>query len=303
MSRIAGLFVGAIDDDGFNAQARLGFAAIEARHALEIVGAIPFDASAMALALGAMAERADVIVAIGGQWDEVVLAVASRYPDQTFAIVQGSVSASNVGSVHVRQEQSAFLAGVAAAGLTRTGVVGHLSGHRVRPGLLGRAAFAAGVAYAGTGARLLTGFCGTQDDTTVAERWTEAEIEAGADVIFTMLNAARSGATRAARQGRARLIGNVVDWTERDPVVFVASALARIDVAVMAAVASARDGTLPGTVKPIGLETASVVGLAVGADVSANVRETVETARDALTRGILSVPTAYNGPEFAPPFG
>ena len=52
----------------------------------------------------------------------------------------------NLASYEVLQEQSAYLGGVLAALTTRTGVVGHMSGIRVRPGLKGRAEAVAGLA-------------------------------------------------------------------------------------------------------------------------------------------------------------
>lgn len=296
--RVAGLFVGKVEDGGFNAAARQGFAALEAEHSIEILSDLSFDKDVLIEAGTRAAASADLVIFIGGQGDEAAETVASSGGGTQFAVIQGSVCGPHLGSVCVMQEQSAFLAGVAAAHLTRTGIVGHVSGHRVKPGLLGRAAFAAGVTYAGTGAKLLTGFCGSQDDEVMAEHWTAAEIRAGADVIFTMLNASRPGAIRAARAGRARLIGNVSDWTSIDPVTFVASALARIDLAVVAAVASAEQGTLTTNIRVMGIETPAVVDLALAADVPAKVKNAVSAATMALQGGRISLPHGYEGPEF-----
>ena len=52
-------------------------------------------------------------------------------------MTQGLVQGSNLSSYDVLQEESAYLAGVLAALTTRTGVVGHMSGIRVPPGLKG----------------------------------------------------------------------------------------------------------------------------------------------------------------------
>lgn len=297
--RIAGVFVGHIDDRGFNARARAGFATLEARHRVTVEGDLPFDPAQVAQAAGRLALGNDLVVLVGGQGDMAAPIAAAAAPQTGFAVIQGSVTGPNLGSVVVLQEQSAFLAGVAAAHLTRSGIVGHLSGHRVKPGLAGRAAFAAGVAHADRGVRLLTGFCGSQDDSALAERWTLAEIDAGADVLFTMLNASRPGAIAAARARGARLIGNVGDWTATEPDVFVGSALARIDFAVIAAVEAFEARTLAGRIARIGLENPLAVGLALGASVPDAVRAAVASAAEALRAGRITTPESYEGPEFS----
>jgi basic membrane protein A and related proteins len=296
--RVVGLFVGKVEDGGFNEAARQGFAALEARHSIEILSDLSFDTDVLIGAGIKAAASADLVIFVGGQGDQAAEAVASLGASTQFAVIQGSVCGPQLGSVCVMQEQSAFLAGVAAAHLTATGIVGHVSGHRVKPGLLGRAAFAAGVAHAGTGAKLLTGFCGSQDDEGIAQHWTTAEIKAGADIIFTMLNASRPGAIRAARAHRARLIGNVSDWTKIDPITFVASALARIDLAVLAAVASAEQGTLTTNIRVMGIELPAVVDLALVVDAPAKVKNAVSAAILALQAGRIRLPHSYEGPEF-----
>jgi basic membrane protein A len=59
-------------------------------------------------------------------------------PQIKFVVTQGAVVGANLCSYEVLQEESAYLGGVLAALTTRTGVVGHMSGIRVRPGLKGR---------------------------------------------------------------------------------------------------------------------------------------------------------------------
>ena len=60
--------------------------------------------------------------------------------------------------------------------MTRSGVVGHMSGIRVRPGLKGRAAFVAGVQATNPAVRVLTNFSGNQDDNALSQRVAEAEM-------------------------------------------------------------------------------------------------------------------------------
>ena len=307
--RVATIVVGAQRDGGFNEAALDGLTAAERLPGVRLEGVLgaPYDPPAMAAALDEAATQVGaggLVVFIGGQGDRVTPEAAARWPDRRFCVVQGSVTGPNLSSVHVRQEDSAFLAGVLAASLSRTGVVGHLSGHRVAPGLRGRAAYAAGVRHADPTARVLTAFCGTQDDKTRAGRWAAAALAAGADILFTMLNGARDGATAACRAAGAQQIGNARDWVAVDPGVFVASALARIDLAVARAIEDALAGKPMGGEVSMGLRDAgdglAPVGLVLRADVPASARARVAEAEALLRSGAVSPPPTYDGPEFAP---
>ncbi|WP_090055331.1 BMP family lipoprotein [Celeribacter neptunius] len=300
--KIAVFFVGEVQDDGFNASALAGAERAEKAEIAEIfvVSGVRYDQDEIRARLSEVVPDVDGLVFIGGQGNIATPEIAAAHPDKRFAIVQGQKTAPNLASYDVRQEDSAFLAGVLAANLTRSGVVGHLSGHRVRPGLKGRAAFVAGVKHAAPAVKALTGFCGTQDDSAVTQRWAEAEIAEGADVIFTMLNDARRGAIEACRARGARQIGNALDWVEKEPDVFVASALARIDIGVEWAIRDMVEGKTPSDIVEFGLDEGDVVSLKLGEDVPEAAREAVLAAVQEIRAGRIVIPDRYDGPEFEP---
>ncbi|MEG3003258.1 MAG: BMP family ABC transporter substrate-binding protein, partial [Comamonas sp.] len=170
----------------------------------------------------------------GGQNNQAAVEAAARNPKTQFVVTQGAVQAANLSSYDVLQEESAYLAGVLAALTTKTGVVGHMSGIRVPPGLKGRAAYAAGVRDTDPKVKLLT------------HRIAKAQMAAGADVIFTMLNSGRNGVTQACREAGTRQIGNVIDWTAVDSQVFVASAWADVGIGAFLAVKDMQQRGAPG---------------------------------------------------------
>lgn len=300
--KIAVFFVGKVRDAGFNASALAGAdaAAAEALAEISIISGVRYDQDAIRARLADVVPEVDGLVFIGGQGNVATPEIAARYPDKKFAIVQGQKTGPNLASYDIRQEDSAFLGGVLAARLTQTGTVGHLSGHRVPPGLKGRAAFVAGVRHANPDVQILTGFCGTQDDSTVTKAWAAAEIAAGADIIFTMLNDARSGAIAACREGGARQIGNALDWVTVDPEVFIASALARIDLGVKGAIADMVAGNTPDHVVELGLADGDFASLSTGADVPALTKDYVSSVAEGIRKRTIIVPNTYDGPEFQP---
>lgn len=241
---------------------------------------------------------AALVIAHGGQNNAAAQEVAAEFPAIAFAVTQGNVAGENLASYDILQEQSAWLAGAAAGMLTRTGVVGHVSGIRVTPGLKGRAAFADGLRRTNPRARLLTTFCGSQDDVSLARKTALAEIDAGADILFTMLNAGIPGVIDACRARGVRQIGNVVDWVARHPDVFVGSAIADVGQGLLLA---CRDHALGrwkgGVVRRVGLEEPGAVRLALAAQAPAEVRAQIDNFRQDIVSGAIRVPESYEGPE------
>jgi basic membrane protein A len=303
-SRIAGVLFGPPGQGSFNEVGARAFEDLRAEgFALDLHWIAERDQDARADALARLCDAGlDLLVAHGGQGDAPVGAIAARYPQIRFAISQGSVLAPNVACYDVLQEHSALLAGVLAAALTKTGVVAHMSGDRVKPGLKGRAAYVQGVALADPGIRVLTGFCGNQHDPDLAGRCVDALAAAGADVLFAMIDGGRPGAIASCRRHGVAQIGNVLDWTAREPDVFVASALADSGWGIRRAVQDFQAGRLPcGTVTTVGLEAPAVVSLKLADRVPAAARERVDAVRVRLLAGDIEVAHTYTGPEFPLP--
>lgn len=302
--KIGALFAGKRDDRGFMEAGWRGLeqARLELGVETAFIDSIQPQRVALVAALEQLArDGAQLVIAHGGQNNEACEEVARRFPDTRFVVTQGAVSGPNLASYEVLQEESAYLAGMLAALTTRTGVVGHMSGIRVRPGLKGRAAYAAGVRDANPSVRLLTNFSGQQDDNALSYKVAMAQAAQGADVIFTMLNAGREGVTQACRARSIRQIGNVVDWVAIHPDVFTGSAMANVGMAVYKAVKDMQAGSAPKGIEKIGLSYPGAVQLSMASGIPSAVRQQIDQARLAIMDGSLKIPEDYQGPEFANP--
>ena len=194
--KVGALLAGRINDRGFMEAGWSGLerARTDLRVQTRFIDNIAPQKDQLTAALTELAgSGVDLVVAHGGQNNEACAAVAAKFPGVRFAVTQGAVQSANLCSYDVLQEESAYLGGVLAALTSRTGVIGHMSGIRVRPGLKGRAAYVAGARSVRPDIRVLTNFSGNQDDNALSQRVASAQIAAGADVIFTMLNAGRDG--------------------------------------------------------------------------------------------------------------
>jgi basic membrane protein A len=145
----------------------------------------------------------------------------------------------------------------------------------------------------------LTTFSGDQDDADVNQAVAEAQIAEGADIIFTMLNAGRIGAIDASREAGISQIGNVRDWYEVHPDVFVASAIANVSMAGLQAAQDVADGSWePGVIVTIGIENPNAVWLALSPDIPEDVLSELESLTEKLASGEIDYAAEYEGEEF-----
>lgn len=301
--RVAMLIPGEIDDGGFMEAGYNGLLSIESNLGSEItyIDQIQPEHELLTAALRELAQQSpDLIIAHGGQNSKATAEVAPEFPNIRFVVVQGNVTGDNLSSYEILQEQSAWLAGAAAGLLTESNVVGHISGIQVTPGLKGRAAFFTGLQTTNPEARFLTTFSGSQDDAELAKRVAMAQINEGADIIFTMLNAARTGAIEANKETGTFQMGNVRDWYEVEPDVFIASALANVSMAGLRAAQDVTNGNWqPGTIVKIGLEDPDAVRLALAPSVSEEIRQQIDALAEQIKTGEIEVSIEYDGEEFA----
>lgn len=247
----------------------------------------------------------DMIIGHGGQCSVPAEMIAKEFPDIKFVVIQGNVKGENLASYVVKQEESAWLAGALAGLMTKSNVVGHISGAWPNPGLIGRAAFYDGLMYTNSKATFLTWFTGNLDDKAINAQAAAAEIAKGADIIYTMLNSGRAGVIDEMKknEGKAWHIGNVSDWTKVDKT-FIGSAVADSSVAIYnTALDLVSDKWEGNKVKSIGLEEDDIVKLTMSADIPKNIQDKIMELRKKLMSGEIKIKTTYEGQEFYPVTG
>lgn len=290
---------------GFMASGFRGFSRIKSEISNVDVGYLSdiseTSEEALSEALRKLAEdKPDLIIAVGGQNDKAAETVSKEFSDIQFVVVQGSVKGENLSSYTVKQEQSAYLAGALAGLLTESNVVGHLSGTTQQSGLDARGAFYHGLISTNPEADFLTIFTGDMDNPDINKEAAKAQIDAGADYIFTMLNDGRAGADDAMRMNEKKVyaIGNAIDWTQEKEI-YIASAVADPSVAVFTAAKDYVDGNLESNnIKEFDLNDDMVVDLAIENTVSENVKEEIEEIKKQILNKNIEIDTSYTGEDF-----
>jgi basic membrane protein A len=196
------------------------------------------------------------IIAVGFAYADSVKAVAAKFPNTKFAIVDDdSITLSNVTPLVFAEEQGSFLAGVAAAYKSKSCHIGFVGG--VNTPLIQKfeAGFLQGAKTVSSKIKIedeyLTpagDFSGFQDPPKGNAK-AAAEIAKGADVIYHAAGASGKGVFDAAKAKNALAIGVDSDQYNQKTVaadkdVIITSMLKRVDVAVFDYIQAVAKGDL-----------------------------------------------------------
>ena len=142
----------------------------------------------------------DLVFGHGFEFQDAARRVAPEYPKTMYVTTSGNTAGQNVAGIMFSFSDASYLAGILAAGMTRSGTVGVIGGTELPPVKESFVAFERGVKSARPDARVLTAFIGNWDDVSAGKEQALAQISRGADVIFQNADAAGLGVFQAARE-------------------------------------------------------------------------------------------------------
>ncbi len=170
------------------------------------------------------AQGYDLVFGHGFEFQDAALRVAPAYPRTVFVTTSGSSVAANVAGMDFAFEEASYLAGILAAGMSRSNVLGEIGGTELPPVRRSFAAFAQGARSVNPRVQVLRSYIGNWDDAGAGKEQAMAQIGRGADVIFQNADAAGLGVFQAARDTRrASVIGSNSDQNAVAPEVTLGS--------------------------------------------------------------------------------
>ncbi|WP_281862817.1 BMP family lipoprotein [Planomicrobium okeanokoites] len=199
----------------------------------------------------------DVVFGIGFLMEGAVAEIAAQQPDAQIAIIDAVVEADNVASVLFKEQEGAFLAGVAAALMTETGKVGFVGGMDIPVIERFEAGFLAGVEAAKPDVEVDVQYTGAFDKAELGKTTANRMYQGGADIIFHAAGGTGNGVfTEAKERKEADADANVwvigVDSDQYDEGqvgdanITLTSVLKRVDNAVFNISEQAMNGEFPG---------------------------------------------------------
>ena len=307
--------IGGKNDRSFNAAAWEGVQRAQKDLDICLYDVEPGNPTSIEPAMRAFAEKKfDLIFGVGFAQGPIMQKVATDYPDIKFAIVDGVIfeedgktPKQNVASLVFREHEGSYLVGMIAASKSKTGTLGFLGGmdipliHKFETG------YAEGAKSVNPNIKIVDNYVGVSDgawnNPGKGKEISLAQIEKGADVIFTAAGNSGLGAFDAVEQygkdvnGEARKFVIGVDSNQNGvkPGFVLTSMVKRVDNAVYDVVAEVLDGKFEGGFHVFGLDKD---GVAYAMDdnnkalIPADVIAKVEAAKKEIVAGQIKVTDA-----------
>ena len=161
-------------------------------------------------ALTNLASKNDLVIGVGGQTQASVYKIAKRFPKVKFSIVGGNEGKSlpNVAGYDVKQAEIAFVAGAAAAMVSKNGAVSYVGGLEIPSIVNAGKEFGNGAKYINANIKYFENYTGDFDDVAKSKEATLAAIAQGADIHYHILNLGLRGMEQAAKDKGTHIIGS-----------------------------------------------------------------------------------------------
>ena len=236
---------------------------------------------------------------------DAVAASAKEHPDKKFVLYDETVKfetgcCNNVLSIVYRTSTAGYLAGYAAAKVSKTGTLGEIIGMEVTPVLEFAVGFDQGAKAANPNVKILKANANSFTDSAKGKELALAQMQAGADVIFPIAGAVGLGSLQAVRDQNKLAVGVDSDqaalFGASDPAqakVIMTSVEKKVGDSLYTALKEIVDGTAPfGTSQVLGLKEGAV-GLSDNSiyqqAVPAPVRAEVEALKTKIIDGEIKV--------------
>jgi basic membrane protein A len=209
----------------------------------------------MEQALTNLASGNELVIGVGGQTQAAVYKIAKRFPRTKFSIVGGNEAEAlaNVAGYDVKQAEIAFVAGAAAAMLSKTGAVSYVGGLEIPSIVNAGKEFGEGAKYINANIKYFENYTGDFDDVAKSKEATLAAIAQRADVHYHILNLGLRGMEQAAKEKNTHIIGSYTDRCGFDPL-YVAYSITGVGYQVQYAIAEVVKGTWKPGYKEFGLK-------------------------------------------------
>jgi basic membrane protein A len=259
-------------------------------------------------------EKYDVIITVGFMMGDATAVKALQYPNIKFAIIDNAYyptagaaicddtkkdcyddgGLKNVTSLMFQEDEVGYLAGVLAAGMSKTGTICSVSGMEIPPVVRFVVGYQNGAKWMKSDVKTLNVYIPSFTDPAKGKETGESMIGQGCDVIFGVGGNTGNGGLLAAKEKGLMAIGVDVDQYNTYPEVkdaLISSAAKNVDAAVYNYLKAVSGGTAKAGIFTANLQNGGV-GLAPYHDwdskIPQSVKDKVKEATDGLKGGSLT---------------
>ncbi|MGG0670754.1 BMP family lipoprotein [Sporosarcina koreensis] len=244
----------------------------------------------------------DLVFGVGYMMEEAIGTIAGQQKDTNYAIIDGVVDQPNVASILFKEQEGAFLAGVAAALMTKSDKIGFVGGMEIEVIERFEAGFVAGVAAVNPNIKVDVKYTGAFDKAELGKAEAARMYSSGVDIIFHAAGGTGNGVFTEAKERKAAdkdsyvwVIGvdsdQYAEGQVGDDNITLTSMLKRVDVAVQDIAEQAKEGNFPGgETKVYGLEDDGVTLADSRGAIPQDVLDQVEEYKQKIAAGEIEVP-------------
>ncbi|WP_068983102.1 BMP family lipoprotein [Lysinibacillus xylanilyticus] len=299
---------GGVDDKSFNQSAWEGLEAYGKEHGLKQGDGFDYlqsktDADYETNLNLLIRRDFNLIYGIGYLLKDAVEAVATENPDNQFVIVDEEVAADNVASVKFKEQEGAFLAGVAAAKMSKTGKIGFVGGMDIPVINRFQAGFVEGAKAVNPDIEIQQKYTGAFDKADLGKITANSMYSSGVDIIFHAAGATGKGVFSEAKERKKKdpnanvwVIGVDADQYEEGKVddktnVTLTSMLKGVNSAVIDISNKAKNGEFPGgQTLTYGLAEDGVKLADSRGAIPAEVQTVIDEYKEKIVKGEIKVP-------------
>ena len=213
-----------------------------------------YDAVQVGSAMREYAPNFDIVIAHGAQYQNIVDDVARDFPNTTFAYgTSYNAMHDNVYAYDPHAEEGAYLAGIIAAHVTETGIVGVIGPVQAGDAIKYNTGFMQGVESVDPDIEIRVGYTGSFGDTVAAREMAETQIDEGADVL-TGSAQQTVGSIRAAAEAGVYWLSTDIDQSSLAPDTVIASQSLNFKEVVRYMIDARADGIYGGEHLPLSFE-------------------------------------------------
>jgi basic membrane protein A and related proteins len=235
----------------------------------------------------------DIVIGHGFEFQDAAQRVGPEYPDAVYVTTGGSGTGANIAALSFAFDEPSYLAGMAAAAVTKSGVLATIGGTELPPVEASFRAFEAGARVIRPDIKVLGAYIGNWDDASAGKEQALAHIARGADVIFQNADAAGLGVFQAVRESRGTwIVGSNADQNSIAPDVTLGSVVVDVAHAFLLLAREVRGGSF--TPRVVRFDTSSeavrwTANPAITA-VPAPILARIDSVRGALARHEFTLP-------------
>lgn len=244
--KIAMLLPGLISDAGWNAGGYQGLMDIKEKYGDEVEVAY-IENVTVATAEAALRDYAEqgynLIIGFSFDMGDPIFKVAADYPDVYFAWSQGYKQADNIVTFDAPLQESAYLAGMLGAHLSKTGKLGYIGGMDTPPMVAALEGYKDGARSVNPDIQIIHTFPGVWSDVEKGRQTALSQIEMGVDFMMGRGDGLALGVLQACKEKGVYCVGDVSDQNPLAPDLMVTSTMWNIGADIEAMLQDIKQGT------------------------------------------------------------